>query len=763
MDVFDFDLDHEFPPEAASLPSEIVLSADLALGSASPIAEQLELELPGPDALTQSRAVRARYLATNPPLRSYLDFANFQSRMRAIGLAAEPTDYFLDHATLFLAPMGTPSVLELAGIASLPVEVARETIRRMRNEAGYSRRSPRNIILNPTSFGRDDLRSLLRPALHNLPGTWLCADEGDEHDALPGAAIMRLSALRHDAIREAAALETVLYAAENPAADVSVVVSGFERLDDAFHEAGLDPGRSADVLTLFERYGILDEVLVTHAPGPRLTAIARWMDARWRIGELAKEHPALARPLASVRLSGLPRGRRAVAFEREYRKRRKRYCADCAANRKKDAFDLADSFAARLAAIQLRSTQAIRMWRECSAAETWMRANMTSGRRLFSWNEDVLSAAGRRTGGLQQLVFEAIFRDELEAELDDCVPQPRFRFVKDDPGSTSTPLPGPKTIGANRGREIVFRFVEVQAERGRAQEPWFVDYCRKGVLVAPAGIPIEMREARRALYIAHRLPLLHYRPGGLVGPEGRAQALFMRRALVAGVVLVPVAPFAHAMAISAVSLRTMALTLARVGELLQIVHRPGEDAWTQVDVPGRGKRPAWMAIQKGGGKRVPFVVYDDRTMPLLRVLIDLMSYRDALSKVPVSKPCQALARKIGEDVYVIAFRGRMLSAGDLNYMHRFLLGGIQRVRNHDLRHASANRSEQEHAMPAEIAWRLKHAGAVAGLPPRGPGFAQARAYSQASPAQQRESFGNFTDARRAFEIVMGVPLRRVPA
>lgn len=731
------------------------------------------------DPLVQARKARDRYEATMPSLRSYADFVLYWHVIAALGLTGETSIYLREHLRLFLEPMGRPTRAEVVGIVPMPRAVAIECVRLMRIEGGYARRVASRALYNASAFGREDLRGALPAALRNLPGTWLCIEHGDDFAAVPSAIILRLTMIRSSRLRTAAILEVLLLSAEGTRAGLDVPTAAFERWDDAFAEAGLSADRSDHWFEVAKRYCITRDLQATHAIGPRISAFERWGAAEYRRSSYERDNKTLAKPLQKARLPVLPTGKAAKQFLRDFNKVRDKYGIDCTKHRKVDADNLSNNFAARLAAAQLRARQAVRLWREAEAGAEALRSSPGLDRLFFSWKDDVLSLLGLRRRQLQTIRMEAIYRDVLEEELTAGSAQPQFRFVEDELASVSTetnqkPADEGKSVtviddvspNAADGvselpREIVFRLVEVvSCDSAATVPPWWARLSGSGVLVGPCGLQIELRETRRAAMVQLKVSAVRKGPSGLVGPDGPAEARLHQRALNAGIVLVAAESFGHAMAIGAVAMRTLALTFARVGELLQMVRRTGKDAWQHIDVEGRGKRPAWMAFAKGSYTRTPFIIYDQRTLPLITTLHKMRLLREHSREAAVVTPWRALARKVDPDRYVFAFRGRMLDPDDLNYIYQVLMAGIQRIRNHDLRHSAANRSAREgHVTEADVAFRLKHAGAAAALPTRLSGrFRLAGDYAR-DTASQRDSDGKaYCDARLAFERLLGVPL-----
>ncbi len=762
-------------------------SATAVVPTGSPIREShTGFAFEGDDPLGQARAARDRHEAGMPPLSSYADFDAYWRVIAAIGLTSETSVYLREHLRLFLEPMGRPTRAEVVGVVPMPRAVATECVRLMRIEGGYARRVASRALFDEGAFGRAALRAALPAAMRDLPETWLCREHGDDFDAVPGGIVLRLTMIRSPRLRAAAILEVLLLAAEGSRAGLDVPTAAFERWDDAFDEAGLSPDRGDHWLEVAGRYCITRELQATHPNGPRISAYERWGAAGGRRAQYVRDHDGLARGLRAARLPALPAGREAKRFVRAFRKERERYGLACTDHRAVDADQLKDNFADRLAAAQLRARQGVRLWREAEAGAAALRASPGLNRQAFTWTEEVLSPMGRRRRRMQTVRMEAVYRDVVEAELLKGGEQHRLRFVEDETGGpdghgvagdvTATGPDGSSAVGDAPGadgaspgssgpspspRTIVFRLIGVVADDGAAVvAPWWVDLFGSGVLLGACRLTIGLREARRAAMVRLRVPAGHRGPSGLVGPDGPADSRLYQRALNAGVVLVAAEPFGHGMAIGAVAMRTLAVTFARVGELLQMVRRTGEDAWRHVDVEGRGRRPGWMALAKGARTRTCFVIYDERTMPLITTLTRMRLMRERSREVGVVPPWRALARKVGPDRYVFAFRGRMLDPDDLNYIYQVLMAGIQRVRNHDLRHGAANRSSREPGVTeADVAFRLGHAGAAAALPTRGSGrFAHAATYAR-DTARQRDDDGRaYCDARLAFERLLGVPL-----
>lgn len=742
--------------------------------------DQVEFTFAGPHALARAREARDRYEATSPRLQTYADFRSYWQMMAHLGLTGETSVYLREHLRLFLEPMGRLTFAEVVGVLSMSRAVALECVRLMRMEGGYARRAALRTLYHEAVFGRDELRNALPAGLRNLPGTWLCADYGDDFTAIPSAIILRLTMIKSPRLRTAAILEVLLLSAEGTRAGLDVPTAAFERWEDAFEEAGLSPDRSADWLEVARRYCISRDLQVTHAIGPRISAYERFGASEFRRANYACDEPGLAKALDKARLPALPSGRAAKQFLRDFRKVRDRYGVACTEHRKVDADNLSNNFAARLAAAQLRARQAVRLWREAEAGAAALRQSPTLERQVFSWSEEVLSPLGNRRRQLQTIRLEAVYRDVLERELAAGCVQQQFRFVEDGSGPLVGSAHGPQRPACKRDgvdtvdaalqpetgsegpmpRAIVFRFIEVVSNGSAASvPPWWVELFASGVLVGPCRLRLELRERRRSALIRLRVPVGDSGPTGLVGPDGPDAARLHQRALNAGIVLVSAEAFGHAMAIGAVAMRTLAMTFARIGELLQMVRRKGRDAWQTVDVDDRGKRPAWMAFAKGARTRSAFIVYDDRTMPLITTLVRMRLMRERRRKVAVVAPWRVLARKVDEDQYVFAFRDRMLTPDDLNFIYQVLMAGIQRIRNHDMRHAAANRSSREGVTEAEVAFRLKHAGAAPALPTRLSGrFALAGTYGRDTVSQCDSDVRAYCDARLAFERLFGVPL-----
>ena len=736
------------------------LAAVALTGASGSFGTQLAFGFAGSaeDTLHQARAARDRYEAGGPPLRNYGDWAAYWNVIRSLGLAGETSTYMRENLRLFLEPMGRPRRPEVVGAVAMPKGVAAECVRLMRIEGGYARRVARRALLNPATYGREDLRAALPPKLRHLPDTWLCKEVGNDFDAIPGGIILRLTMIDHPRLRTAAILEVLLLCAEGTRAGLDVPTAAFERWDDAFAEAGMSPDSATDWLAVAQRYCIARDLQPLHAIGPRISAFERWGAAEGRRALFEREHRDLGAALRAARLPALPDGRASKSFLRDFRKLRDKYGIDCTNNRKYDADNLADNFASRLAAAQLRARQATRLWREAEAGAAALRASPGLDWLGFSWTEEVVSPLGSRRNRLQSIRMEAVYVDILEAELESGFVQSAFRFIEDevdgDGGSQSCP-------GGRAARSIVFRFVEVCADDGGAGvPPWWVGIFQAGVLLGASRLDVGLREARRAAMLKLRVKSSGCGPAGLVGPDGPDESRLFQRALNAGVVLVSAEPFGHAMAIAAVAMRTIAVTFARVSEMLQMVRRAGLDAWRTVDVPGFGRREGWMAIPKGETAKTCFLIYDVRTLPLVTALTRMRLVRERHREVDVVAPWRALARKVGPDSYVFAFRGRMLDPDDLNYLYRYLMAGIQRVRNHDLRHAAANRAKRTGgATEAEVAFRLKHAGASAALPDRARGrFAHAATYARDTGAQRDADQHAYCDARLTFERLLGVPL-----
>lgn len=732
--------------------------------------------------LAQARDARDRFEATFPPLRNYCDFASYWRVMVGLNLTGETSIYFREHLRLFLEPMGRPTRAEVVGIVPMPRAVAIECVRLMRIEGGYARRAALRMLYYKTALGRDELRAALPPALRNLPGTWLCSEYGDDFAALSSAIILRLTLIRSKRLRIAAILEALLLSAEGSRAGLDVPTAAFERWDDAFAEARLSADRSDQWLDVAQRYCVTRELQKFHAIGPRISAFERWGAAEFRRASYSREHSWLARALQAARLPALPSGKASKQFLRAVRKERDLYGILCTEHRKVDADNLTNNFADRLAAAQLRGAQGVRLWRETEAGAAALRACPTLDRLVFSWEEVVLSPSGKRRRQLQTIRMEAVYRDVLERELGTGDAQPCFCFVEDardtEPVERDWATAGfddensaaiatldihqPSVNGESLPpRDVVFRLIEV-VSYGTAGSvpPWWVELFASGVLVGPCRLRIDLREVRRTALVRLKLPVGHRGPTGLVGPDGPADARLHQNALNAGIVLVAAESFGHAMAIGAVGMRTLALTFARIGELLQMVRRDGKDAWQHTELEGRGKRPGWMAFAKGARTRTCFVIYDHRTLPLITSLIKMRLMRERAREVAVVEPWRALACKVVPDRYVFAFRGRMLNPNDLNYIYQALMAGIQRVRNHDMRHSAANRSKREGGITeAEVAFRLKHAGASAALPTRqSTRFALAATYARDTARQRDADAKTYCDARLTFERLLGVPL-----
>lgn len=743
---------------------------------------QFGLEFNKGDPLVQAREARDRYEASHPPLRNYSNFALYWGVISSIGLTGETSVYLREHLRLFLEPMGRPTRAEVMGVVPMPRAVAIECVRLMRIEGGYARRAPSRILYREGAFGRDELRAALPPALRDLPGTWLCSEYGDDFSPLPSATILRLTLICSQRLRAAAILEALLLSAEGSRAGLDVPTAAFERWDDAFIEAGLSPDRSDHWREVARGYCISRDLQATHAIGPRISAYERWGAAEYRRADYAQEQPHLAKALNKVRLPALPAGRPTKLFLRAFRKERDDYGILCTKHRKVDADKLSNDFAGRLAAAQLRGSQAVCLWRQTEAGAAALRARPALDRHSFSWTEQVLSPMGKRRRQLQTIYMEAVYRDVLERELGTGDVQPQFHFVEDDPVTVTdgrepaTPGPfddhldpnpvspvrqAPVDGGHLPQREIVFRFIDVISNDSTpAIPPWWLNLFSSGVLVGPCRLRLNLREVRRTALVRLELPVGHRGPSGLVGPDGPADARLHQRALNAGIVLVAAEPFGHAMAIGLVAMRTLAVTFARVGELLQMVRRPGKDAWQHIEVEGRGKRSGWMAFAKGGRVRTRFMIYDHRTLPLITRLTKMRLLRERTREVAIVAPWRGLACKANPDCYVFAFRGRMLDPNDLNYIYQALMAGIQRIRNHDMRHSAANRSSRQPGITeADVAFRLKHAGAVAALPSRPSGrFALAGTYAQATAEQLDGDAKAYCDERLAFERLLGVPL-----
>lgn len=765
-------------------PADLDVVPAAAVSGQVPLAQTAFTFASAVDGLEAARAARDRFEATLPPLRSHVEFRAYWICMRRIGLTCETSPYLREHLRLFLEPVGRPTRAEVVGVVPMSRPVAREAVRLMRIEGGYARRVAARALFDPATFGRDELRAALPPSLRDLPGTWLCRIDGGDFAAIPGSIILRLTRIAAPRLRTAAILEVLLLSAEGTRAGLDVPTAAFERWDDAFGEAGLSPDSADDFLTVAQRYCVVRDLQATHPVGPRISAFERWSAAEHRRAAYAQEHSALASALRKARLPALPAGRPAKQFLRDFNKVRDKYGIDCTGRRKVDADKLSDAFAPRLAAAQLRARQGVRLWREAEAGAAALRLSPGDERQAFCWTEEVVTPGGCRINRLQSIRMEAVFADVVEAELATGGLQHRFRFVEDglsardgardgtdarcpdaaDPTGTvpdSAAGDPPGIAAGGPARAIVFRFIEVVAlEGGRTVPPWWVAIFSSGVLLGPARLDIGVREARRAAMLELGVRGSGCGPAGLVGPDGPSESRLFQRALNAGVVLVSAEAFGHGMAIGVVAMRTLGVTFARVSEMLQIVRRKGEDAWRQEEVPGRGRRQGWMAIPKGSPRRECFLIYDERTLPLLTTITRMRLLREGLREVPTVEPWRALARKVTRDVYVFAFRGRMLDPDDLNYLYRHLMAGLQRVRNHDLRHAASNRRLRTAGVTeADVAFRLKHAGGSAGLPTRERGrFALARTYGMDTPAQRDLDGRRYCEARLAFERLMGVPL-----
>lgn len=681
--------------------------------------EQLALAIFEPDLFPRSPdhgtlsavlALRAARESVSPPapsVASLRECSDYDSRQ---GLsAAMPSEACMVAFAEFFGDRHPPAD-EVAALRAAPAAVVGAIAARLASASGFVRRPPTRIEGGDAPANPATVRAGLRSSLHALPETSLEPDGGDLLPALDVATVTRAAALGHPILVLSALGEALVFRRASPSAPLGPVIAAWEGVAELVAEADVDPCDPRALGAVMGPYARA-EILPEHAPALRKRVLGRIRAARNGATVYATDHEEHGQALldAMVPLPVIPEsGRRAVTDFVA------RHTRECARNRKRAARAITRNLDRALAAGVTRLADARALSEACGEAARQMRSDGLTGALEFGYDVRDVRTDGMPGSAEISVQLRVHWACEASGELDAG-------------GAVQSPLALPGDVGRvavsfdPATEPLLFVFVradvldddDVEAAVDRTGGPYvppLFRLFRDAVFLAPGGLDQAVLERRHDRLAGLDLPFPGGRPAGLLGPDGAAEAALHRRSVNAG--MIPVAPFAfyHGLLFALACALMITSSFARAGEVRQAVH--DETGWT-TDGAGRFAADAFYATPKGQALRKRFRISPGAFRSLCE-LVEFSLRRDGLEELALSPPSPDLQRKCGDARYVFAFRGRMLTIGDLNYLLAFLFAGIAAVRTHDLRHAAAVRARDEGATEADVACWMNVVGGSVG-------------------------------------------------
>ncbi len=633
-------------------------------------------------------------------LDTHADWAAMEARRLDDGMTGEPlSDAAFEKLAEFLERIGD-SVEEITGTIEMPKPVAEATSARLIQMRRSVRKSVRPLSLQSGARTIEHLRASVLPIdLRYLPQTALdpAAETLEGYGEIEPNAVARIATFRDPRLATFAAISVIIAASYDPSHRAAPQLCHHERREDLFRETGEDPFDRDAVGRVYDAY-FVDKTLFPKDSDYLRGHVCRGLFyERQRALDYSSSKPgltpAITKALPAVPAEGSRYYQTVVRASRELRL--------ASVEKRKDHADaLSDNFDDILFACRARETQTRRLKLNCDEVRALMLERLADGTHLlgaeqaFSYHERVVTPRGRRLGCLQRVHMVA--------------------------HRASSIMPG------GSPDDIQFEFLRVEALGIRRHDPWFVRIYATGLLLRAPSVPRAQREARRALFLALKMPERGDRPTGLLVEEGLTGGAILAAALALGLTLIPVDALAHAMLMTYVMVRVMALTMCRVGEALQLTYDPCQ--W-KVDTVDNRKVQMFLAIPKAWEDADAYVI-DDRTVRLMGVLASMRKAREggALTKTPGSRDLDP--RKHTDTVHVFAFRTRDMREKELNYMFRVMTAGLGHFTSHDIRHAAANRANEELIAMEHVKEMLRQ---------RGDGIEQAKKYARPTQKQLAES------------------------
>ena len=566
-------------------------------------------------------------------------------------------------------------------------------IRALRSGVKVARRS--------TGIGKSKRVSSMRAVMATIPmnagaltDTEADPEHGGECIPIEGQHWARVGDIKLDRLRAEAVVTVLVFRSYYPFRPITYPLADIERHEDLFLETGEDPGDVEAVKRVYRQYLIDKTLFPQDTDTKRLNTYFSMHARQAMIRAYAASKPGLRDALLGL-LPPLPE--RTSVIHRSAMERFKSVQAGYLDNRWARADPLSDDFDDILSAMRVRERQASHMRLQCERMRRIMTRRDPDGSHVgpdeleFAYRERVVTPDGRRLAQHQRIHMIARRASSVIAGR--------------DPG------------------EIIFQFLDVEADDGVRFKPWFVPLFEAGALIHPSRLPVSMRDARRKLVIELELPDIHDKPAGMAGADGHAGADLLEAGLAQGMTIIPIEPFAHAMLMAYILVRVIAITMCRIGEAIQMTYEPAR--WVTLNVAGRAVS-AFVAIPKGWDEEDELPL-DDRTVKALCRLAKLTLAREGGAEIAPSISSHELAgfkRRVAPHVF--AFRGKAISEDQLNYMFRLLCAGLGDFTSHCVRHASANAANEEKIEMTHIKAMLRQ---------RGKGDKSARRYARPTDAQ----------------------------
>lgn len=616
-------------------------------------------------------------------LDSNPSFFAWGGRVLEAGLAGEPASAFLvERLGDFLAPVGICSG-EVEGATGLPPKLAHRLFRQIADSRDKVRKQPRNFTLKAPEVTVADVRDgILPPDLRHLRETPLDPVNGDEY-VLDPKVCARLLGMRNPRLAVLATVAISIQRSFYPFARPDRLLRSYERLEDLVEEAGEDVDDPDGVARIFDAYLVHRTLYPKDSDALRELVTDVLFASRGNMLAYASLRPEHRTAILAT-LPTLPS--KDCSFERENRGISKRLARTYQDNRKRFSDPLTDRLDPVLSACRLRRNQVRSMELKCRVIERKMLERDDTGTFLngdemdFSYRERVITPSGRRLITYQRVYMRAHRQSAL-------------------------------VIG-HSSESIVFEYLRVEGDGARRHDPWFVELFASGALSKATRLPPDQRDRRREVIIRHSLPDFHDKPAALVAADGKREAALLGTMLSErGMVLIPVWALSHAMTLAYLMLRVMAYSFCRIGEALQMTYHVNDpDHWSSIVLDGKAYQ-AFLAVPKGWEETDEFLI-DDTSARLIADLALLTKEREPSGAL---LPCEAAYhltdnKRDGEKLYVFAFRGRPMTASDMNYMFRILTVGFGKLRSHDIRHAAANCADKEKMGMKMVKLLLRHRG-----------------------------------------------------
>jgi hypothetical protein len=544
----------------------------------------------------------------------------------------------------------------------------------------------------------DDLRRALPNALRTAPYTCLDEHPSETWREPPPNVIRRILAIRHEQLRNAAALWTVNRMTSKVSGDhLHGVLKAVMALEILLGDRDIS---QPDVVGRMMRAYLIDKsALADDTDQTRYRAYRMWLVIHNGVEGYLKTLPTPEQRMAFSRFQiALPHN--TTWFTREVWDRYGSLAEATEEARKERSDLLSNRYDEIRFIVEIRLQQASRLLSAYNQAVAALRALPRRLQEPFevSYIEPVRYPDGRGSGTDQRVKIRIWSMALLRYKL--CVNGPR-------PDNRKLFLPGGRRHIPREEHEHILEYVGVEPLQAGAPaaEPWFVELFRCGVFENPGTLTPQLLERHSAL--KDRLALrgcLEQAPTGLCAFDGRGNRTFYRQALgIMGMVLIPVENFYHGMLYARLSIRVQTVTGARSGELLQMTHT--KDRWGVVDGIGDKdeSRAYFMAVPKGGdhAKPRPYILDDDTMDAVLETVRFTKERFGHNGRMPIVKPAHAIREKCGSDRYIFTQGRKAIELSGLNLLYEVLLAGVASVHVHDPRHAFANRALED-GVPVDI-------------------------------------------------------------